>query len=95
MKFRIFQPQEDLFTKNAQSISKIYHEVILMIFLQTKPPVNVMNINYFDLYLTVIKTRADNEVVDDKCEVKENDYFNFNDFIFLIFMLEGKLVKQY
>ena len=38
MKFRIFQPQEDPFAKNAQGISKIYHEVILLMnFLQTKP----------------------------------------------------------
>ena len=96
IKFRIFQPQEDPFAKNAQSISKIYHEVIIIMnFLQTKPEVNVMNINYFDSYYTVIKTRDDNEVVDDKYEDKENDYNNFNDFIFLIIMLEGKLVKQY
>ena len=96
IKFRIFQPQEDPFAKNAQSISKIYHEVIIIMnFPQTKPEVNVMSNNYFDSYYTVIKTRDDNEVVDDKYEDKENDYINFNDFIFLIIMLEGKLVKQY
>ena len=54
-----------------------------------------MNINYFDSYYTVIKTRDDNEVVADKNEDKENNYINFNDFIFLMIMLEGKLVKQY
>ena len=66
-----------------------------MNFLQTKPQVIVMNINYFDLYYTVIKTRDDNEVVADKNEDKENNYINFNDFIFLMIMLEGKLVKLY
>ena len=44
---------EDPFAKNAQSISKIYHEVLKLIkFLQTKPQVKNMNINYYDLYYT-------------------------------------------
>ena len=38
---------EDPSAKNAQSISKCYHEVLkLMKFLQTKPQVKNMNINY-------------------------------------------------
>ena len=49
---------EDPFAKNAQSISKIYHEVLLLMkFLQTKLQVKNMNNNYFDLYYTVIKNR--------------------------------------
>ena len=37
---------EDPFSKNAQSISKIYHEVLLLLkFLQTKPHVKNMTIN--------------------------------------------------
>ena len=49
---------EDPFAKNAQGISKIYHEVLkLMKFLQTKPQVKNMNINYNDLYYTVIRNR--------------------------------------
>ena len=37
---------EDAFAKNAQGISKIYHEVLLLIkFLQTKPQVKNMNNN--------------------------------------------------
>ena len=53
-----FQTQQDPFSKTAQGISKIYHEVLLLMkFLQTKPQVKNMNINYFDLYYTVIKTR--------------------------------------
>ena len=49
---------EDPFAKNAQSISKIYHEVLLLRkFLQTKLQVKNMNNNYFDLYYTVIKNR--------------------------------------
>ena len=76
MKNKNFQTQEDPFAKNAQSISKIYHEVLLfMKLLETKPHVKNMNINYFDLYYTVIKNR------DDKNENNENDYINFNDFI--------------
>ena len=48
-----------------------------MKFSQTKPQVKNMNINYYDLYYTVIKTRDDKKVVNDN----ENDYINSNDFI--------------
>ena len=37
-----------------------------MKFLQTKPQVKNMNINYYDLYYTVVKNRDDKEIVDDK-----------------------------
>ena len=68
---------ENPFARNAQGISKIYHEVVLVMnFLQT--PVKNMNINYFDLYYTVIKNRDDKEIVDNQYE---NDYINFNEFI--------------
>ena len=81
MKNRKFQTQ-DPFSKNAQSISKIYHEVLLlMIFLQTKSQVKNMNINYFDLYYTVIKTRDENRDIDDQYEKDEKDYINFNDIV--------------
>ena len=41
---------EDPFSKNAQLICKIYHEIVmLMKFLQTKPQVKDMKINYYDL----------------------------------------------
>ena len=56
---------EDHFAKNAQGISKIYHEVlILMIFLQNKPQVKDMNIIQYDLYYTVIKNGDDKEIID-------------------------------
>ena len=46
---------EDPFSKNAQGISKIYREVLLLTkYLQTKPQVKNMDINYYDLYYTVI-----------------------------------------
>ena len=68
---------EDPFAKNAQGISKIYHEVLLLMkSLQTKPQVKNMNKNYYDLYYTVIRNR--NEIVDDKYE---NVFIDFNDFI--------------
>ena len=75
MKNRNFQTQgQDPFSKNAQGVSKIYHEVLLLLkFLQTKPQVKNMNIDYYDLYYTVIKTGIDNEDV--------KDYINFNDVI--------------
>ena len=82
MKNRNFQSQEDPFSKNAQGISKIYHEVLLLMkFLQTKPQIKNMNINYYDLYYTVIKTRDENKDIDNQYENDENDYINFNDII--------------
>ena len=49
-----------------------------MKFLQTKPQVKNMNINYYHLYYTVIKTGDENEVVDKEYE---NDYIKFYNFI--------------
>ena len=41
---------EDPFAKNAQGINKIYYGVkFLLKFLQTKPQVKNMNINFYDL----------------------------------------------
>ena len=69
---------EDPFAKNAQGISKIYHEVLmLMKFSKTKPQVKNMNINYYDLFYTVIRNRDDKEILDNQYE---NDYNNFDDF---------------
>ena len=46
------------FARKAQGISKTYREeLMLMKNLQTKPQVKKMNINYYDLYYTVIKNR--------------------------------------
>ena len=77
MKRKNFQTQEDLFAKNARGESEIYHEVLLLMkLLQTKPKVKNMNINYYDLFYSVIRNR------DDKNEILENnekDYNNFND----------------
>ena len=83
MKNKNFQTNnQDPFAKNAQGISKIYHEVLLLMkFLQTKPQVKDMNINYYDLYNTVIKIRDENRDIDNQYENYENDYINFNDFI--------------
>ena len=82
MKNRNFQTNnQDPFAKNAQGINKIYHEVLLLMkFLQTKPQIKNMNINYFDLYYTVIKTRDGNKDIDNQYE-NENDYIDINDFI--------------
>ena len=82
MKNRNFQTQQDPFAKNAQGISKIYHEVLLLMkFLQTKSQVKNMNINYYDLYYTVIKTRDENGDIDNQYENDENDYISLNDVI--------------
>ena len=75
MKNKNFQTQEDPFAKNTQSVSKIYDEVfLLMKFLQTKPQVKIMNINYYDLYYTVIKTRGENKDIGNQYENDENEY---------------------
>ena len=75
-----FQTQQDPSARNAQDISKNYHEVLLLMKLfQTKPQVKNKNIKYYDLYYTVIKNRDEKQNVIDKDA--ENDYINFNDFI--------------
>ena len=83
MKNKIFQTNnQDPFSRNSQGISRIYHEVLLLMkVLQTKPQVKNMNNNYFDLYYTVIKTRDENKNTDIQYDYDENDYINFNDFI--------------
>ena len=51
-----FQFKEDPFAKNAQGIGNFFYEVlILMKFVQTKSQVKNVNINYYDLFYTVIK----------------------------------------
>ena len=61
------------FAKIAQGINKIYHEVfLLMKFLQTKPHIKKVNINYYDLYYTVNKNRDGKEIMND--EENENHY---------------------
>ena len=73
MKNTKIQTQQDTFARKTQGISKIYHEVILIMkFLQTKPQVKNMNNKYYDLYYTVIKNRKEKEYLYD-----ENDYTNF------------------
>ena len=82
MKNKNFQTQQDPFAKNAQGISKIYHEVLLLMkFLQTKPQVKTMNFNYYDLYYNVIKARDENKDIDSQYENDENDYIKYEDFI--------------
>ena len=84
---------EDPFAKNVQGISKIYHEILLLLkFLQTKPQVKNMNFIYYDLYYTVIKNRDEKEIMNDKYE---NDYVNFNLFFYLIITYQINLEKQY
>ena len=83
MKNRNFQTQDqDPFSKIAQGINKIYHEVLLLMkFFQTKPQVKDMNINYHDLYYTVIKIRDENRDIDNQYEDDDNDYIDINDYI--------------
>ena len=67
MNIRKFKFEQDLFSKNAQRISKIYQEALLLMkFLQTKPQVKDMNIIYYDLYYTVIKNKDEKEMVNKK-----------------------------
>ena len=83
MKNRNCQTQDqDPFAENSQGISKIYHEVLLLMkFLQTKPQIKITNINYHDLYYTVIKVRDENRDIDNQYKNEENDYIDINDFI--------------
>ena len=79
MNIRNFQFEQDSTAKNAQGISKVYHEVLLLMnFLRTKPQVKNMSLNYYDLYYTVIKNRDVKEAVNDEYQ---NDYINFFDIV--------------
>ena len=74
MNTRNFIFERDPFSKNAQSISKYYHEVLLLLkFLQTKPHVRNMNNNYYDINYTVIKNRDEKEMIFLKNKEKKND----------------------
>ena len=69
----LLQFAEDPFSKNAQGIAKISHEVsLLRKVLQIEHQVKNMNNIYYDLCYTVIKNRDDKEVVDD--DDNTNDY---------------------
>ena len=58
------------FAKYIQGISKIYHEVLLIMkFLQTKPQGKNMKIKYYDLYYTVIKNRDEKLMRKSKIEM--------------------------
>ena len=77
-----FQFEEDPFSKDARGISKIYHEVFLLLkFSQKKPNVKGMNFDYQSLYYTFFKNRNDKEIVGNEFENSETDYNNFKDFI--------------
>ena len=83
MKNKNYQTQDqDPFSRNAQGIHKIYNEVLLLMkFLQTKAQIKNMNIKYYDLYYTVIKTRDENKDLNNQYNNDEKDYININDFI--------------
>ena len=57
MKNKIFPSNNiDPFSKNAKSVAKIYHEVLLLMeFLQTKPEVKNTNNNYYDFNILLLK----------------------------------------
>ena len=83
MKNKIFQSNNiDPFSKNSQGVGKYYHELLLLMeFLQTKPDIKNMNINYYDLYYTVIKTRNKNKNIDSQYEDDYHEYIDINNFI--------------
>ena len=82
MKNKTFIFEEHPFVKKSQGISKTNHEVLLLMnFLQTKPRIKNINIKYYDLFYTAIKTRDEKEIVNIEKEDNEIDYINYEDFI--------------
>ena len=82
MKTKNFQTQQDPFAKNAQGITNIYHEVLLLMkFLQTRPQIKNMNIKQYDLNYTVMKTGDQNKDIHNHYEGDDNEFFNFNDIV--------------
>ena len=58
-----FQFEEDPLRKNAEDLSKVFHEVALsMNFLKNKPQVKSKKIIFFDSYCTVIISLADKKM---------------------------------
>ena len=45
-----------------------------------------MNINYYDIYYTVIKTRDENKDIYNQYENDEIDYINFNDIVPILYL---------
>ena len=75
----IIRFDEDPFSKNAQGIFKVYHEVLLLKkFLQTEPQVKNMNLIHYDLFSTVNKSRKEKENVDNQ---NKNDFISLKDVI--------------
>ena len=67
MTIRNFIFKEDTFPKNAQGISEIFHEsMLVMKFLQTRPQVKNMNNSFYDFNYTVIENRDEKEIVKNK-----------------------------
>ena len=59
-KSNTFQFEEDPFSKKAGGIAFIMLEALLLMkFLQAKPQIKNKNINYDDLYYTIIKNLSD------------------------------------
>ena len=80
MKNKNFQTQEDPSSKNVPGVSKIYHEVLLLMkFLQIKLQIKNMNNKYYDLCYTVIKARDEIKDIDNQYGNDDDDYFNFDD----------------
>ena len=52
-----------------------------MKFLHTKPRVKKLNINYYDLYYTDIKTRDKNMDIDNQFEDEYNDFITPNHYV--------------
>ena len=52
-----------------------------MKFLQTKPQVKNMNVNYYDLYYSVIRIRDENRNIDNQYENDDNDFIIPNHYI--------------
>ena len=67
--------KENPLSKIAESIRKIYQELLLLMkLLQTKPQVQSFNIEYKDLCYTVIKSRDEKEIeTEDEHENDDRD----------------------
>ena len=58
----IFQTEEGHFAQTAQAIRKSFHEVLLVMkILETKPHVESIYLNYYDLYCSVNKSLVEKE----------------------------------
>ena len=96
MTYKSLRLDKDPFGKNAQYISKLHHEVFLLLkLLQTKPQVKTMNNNSYDLYYSVLKNGMEKKMQMINLKILRMIIVVLMILFFLIIILEEKIIMKY